>query len=124
MARALWDTLRLEWRLSEDHFHFPRLVSGFPSAGLQRAQKEGDTSPITRSISEMVTYTDEYQLLTWHMRADKGILVFLCGPFGFSAMGTMAFSFIEEDMEGLKAAGLCPKHLESWSLWPGDKAGL
>lgn len=64
------------------------------------------------SVSEMVTHTDQYQLFTWHIHADKGILIFLCGPSGFSAVGAIAFSFIEEDMEGLKAAGLCPKHLE------------
>jgi hypothetical protein len=112
VARAQWDSMGLEWKLSENHFHFPGLMSGFPSAGHPRVQKEGEAPSVTHSMSETVTHTDEYQLLTWHMHADKGILFFLCGPSGFSAMGAIAFSFIEEDMEGLKAAELCPKHLE------------
>lgn len=71
-------------------------------------------------ISEMVPCTDGTPIVHLANDADKGTLR-LCGPWslwGFLSVGAIAFPFIEEDTEGLKASGLCPKHLEQWGLWP------
>lgn len=84
---------------------------GFHPQRYQGLQKEGDPFSLPYFILEMVTCTDGTLAVHLAHDADNGALD-LCGPSGFSAVGAIDFPLIEEDTEGLRASGLCRKHLE------------
>lgn len=84
---------------------------GFHLQRYRGLQKEGDPSSLPYFISEMVARMDGTLAVPLAHDAGNGTLD-LCGPSGFSAVGAIDFPLIEEDTEGLRASGLCRKHLE------------